>query len=748
MCSSDLDISVERTTVDNMETTRYFFHEGPDVSIGKGAVDQIQPGLRLTVNHDEGAIYINTLADVEGFRGGSALLLERAIGDMAERLPPGYRVYSDTHMSESAVAMIESLSEQGFGVVKLSDGVKVRTDEAGIAHHISQDGYPLYEITDVPGYMVAIPIVDDVGKFGVENFSKTLDDTYALVGAAKASLDDANARLTANIGWNPDRQTSIYKFRNTPGSKLNRQIKQLQTRMDRVLTGADRTEAGRILNTVVKQEQDEFGETVFRGLTEDMLDLGNLMRARETLNSIADRTGDLEITSFVNTIDEILTSGKFLDTAGRPVGLDIANALDNMIVTTRAAQSRLSYAESRIVRNNIFAKSDDGQYLNVNLKELGTYLRSGSKFFKHLKPVLESNPSAVGDLQNAVGDLYRDQVLSGTGWTKGKHDTFLRNYDTALKELFDDEAINAFRSTNFDSKGKNLFLSRIEDSRAALNRLSEMGTLDPTDILGSLNKIGGTSRRGAWRYLKEVERLNPKLAAQIKNDAIEQTRRYLQNTFFDPVTATKGPIQMSKELESWLATNNNTLRALHGDQYVTDLGAVVRAHKLDARRARIGAQKPQDQSDTIRTSRTILGPLSRLQRRITAGNWIKIRLTAKRALDVYSDPAKLRQLRASKAVPARSRPGIAVLARIGLIPGTGWDGQGDLPQDVYDKGIEFLDWVQDVSEQQEADQEEFELQGNTPYGREVIRSAKRPAHPVHIDGTPYEQYLREAQASR
>ena len=187
----------------------------------------------------------------------------------------------------------------------------------------------------------------------------------------------------------------------------------------------------------------------------------------------------------------------------------------------------------------------------------------------------------------------------------------------------------------------------------------------------------------------------------------------MQDTFFGPDAGSKDPTKAVEEFWDWLykdptalpgtsesakITNAMILEQLHGKEYVANLYTIMKGMRMDIRRFRVNAQPTLLQGDVVKTSRTLMGPLNVWQRRVSASNWIRLGMQAKRAMDVMSDPNKIRHLTAAKGYPVRSRPGMAALIRSGILPGITWEGQGELPQDLYEQGLAYLSWLQDVGE--------------------------------------------------
>ena len=660
------------------------------------------PGATVRVNHAAKEVHIQWVGEDEAFPGGGPLIMERVLRDLSD-IPGDYKFVSDNQLSQYSMAMMEQLEKDGF---RLSPSVaEVKSGKAGT--YVQEDGdvtwtygpgrEPVFEIVEVPGRMQRVALAADTASYSQSRTAEILEEGEALVAEHKGWAEFWGLKFRSLIGWQAEREKSIYSIANPRTSKLNQFAKRLEARVERSLTGMDASEADRTLGQVFRKQVDEDGYPVLEGLTEDRLDIGQLMRARDSLTALGERTNDPEVLALASYVDDMLTNGKMLDNFGNVVDENTSTAIRNSMSELRTSTDLLRNSESAITSSPLFKKNQAGEYINTDLKTMGQLLANGSKFMQHLKPWLRGNAGANSQLQSALMDIYRSTVLDGSGFTASKHNTFLRNYRVALEEVFSPEDLATFRRTSFTPDGKNIVMDRVERSTRILNRLEQYGTLRAGHIVEDLTKIGqtGKPRQRTKFYINELERMNPKLAQQVRADSLEETRRMINDRFFGDAAA-NNPIKHAEVFKTWIDTNKDALRALHGDQYVTDLESIWRGMHLDTQRMRISKSAPELQGDVVRTSRTLMGPLNVWQRRVSAFNWLRLRHTAKAASEVLSDPDKLRQLNAAKGIPMKSRPGIAVLARIGIIPGTGWDGNGEMPQDVYDKGVEFVNWLEQV----------------------------------------------------
>ena len=136
-------------------------------------------------------------------------------------------------------------------------------------------------------------------------------------------------------------------------------------------------------------------------------------------------------------------------------------------------------------------------------------------------------------------------------------------------------------------------------------------TDDTTDVLNIAKELQATSRSKATNVMQYLDRVDPDLATQVRDHSLLQLRRDL---------STLGDTELDfKRLWNTVEEHGDTLTALHGKQYVDDLRVLKEAERL-VERGRLNANAPGGdvQPVWLDISRSLLGPLSKKQRFITA----------------------------------------------------------------------------------------------------------------------------------
>ena len=621
---------------------------------------------------DDNVHVVNAFAGENFGAAGMQKLWHRVLQEAGDR-----PITLGDSVSPSARKAVEGMRRRGWDIVE-NPGVHKAENGTWTAQSVwdGEGAQGVYTVVARPGEIRAPQLIADA-TFDKELTEATIDGVQELLPIAQTRVDDANYLLKKQIGWSEQRQTSNFVVDNKPTSGLQQQIRKLENRQAQVLTGVEASEADKKLAIAVQRTIDEDGDAVLSGLVNPQLDIGNLLNSRSRLNQIALETGDPDVARIVKTIDNLLANQPYINKAtGRAVPAQTAGIRESF-ERARTYQAEAEEIAGVVNASRLFKRNVDGKLVNTDLNAMGRMLANGTAFQQHLLPVLSRGPDLAAGARGAISELYQKEVMdTGAGWTAKSHQSFLRKYGTAIDTLYgkEEQAIwKTFRPT------PGATLNRAERASKAMDwkweRLVNKYAPDaevtrfsnPRDIVASVNNMDKGKAAG---FMQELERLNPELHVQVRQTAIDQTEKSLHRTFFDVDRDIKG-LQSGGQMRKWFDDNKDSLRAIHGTQYVTDLETVVRGAELDAKRMRLQGTAPPTQHDMIRVTRSLLGPLSRPQRQITAGNYINNKRLAARVMKIYSDPDMLRALKQSKGMNVRTDAGIALFVRLGLAEAVG-----------------------------------------------------------------------------
>ncbi|GAF87016.1 unnamed protein product, partial [marine sediment metagenome] len=116
------------------------------------------------------------------------------------------------------------------------------------------------------------------------------------------------------------------------------------------------------------------------------------------------------------------------------------------------------------------------------------------------------------------------------------------------------------------------------------------------------------------------------------------------------------------------AENEQTIRSVLGEDYWANLRGIVRANDVTTRGFRVKGAADDTQTIVTRIFRSLIGPLSKPQRQLTAAQFARARLGARKALNMLSDPEAIRAIStaAKQGVSMESAAGIALFSRLGF----------------------------------------------------------------------------------
>ena len=632
-------------------------------------------GVEVLVDHNTGTVYVENVFEGQNFRGRTYGLLQQMLDDV----PADYSIRSSVAPSDKAKAMIDNLNKDGWVIKEVDDGTGA------------------FELIARPGEIVA-PDAVARAEFSQAALENDLEQVASSVPVLESMVGTAQARLQGVIKWSPQRHTSGYSVENKSSSGVRTTVRRIQNRIQQSLTGTEANEANRALNAAVREEADDEGNSFLTGLAGEELDLGNLINAREAVERVAEKTGDPDLARLTTDIDNLLKNAAVYTEKGNKIAASTRGNIYNAVTEYREASRLLNEQTALVNGNQMFAQGPDGTFINSSLKQLRLVLGNSSRYIKHMKPLMEGSPGLQARASDALNSIYKADVME-KGWTKARHDAFMSRYGDSAKDIMHPDDLAVLADIKPPAGGLGRF-ERIERQRADRwnnlqggSILAKAQGINPDNILGSLEAMGAGRARTFMYY---AEKHNPVLAKRIKQDMAAQIRNDLHKGFFD-VSRGKDKLGSGFKLEDWFNADNGKRRRIikevMGTQYEKDLKAVVRAHAIDAKRTAAEGFRPESQGDIIRITRSLLGPLSRPQRQITAFNYVRQRTLAKKVLNIMSDPDQLRALNAQGKLPANSRAGVAALTRLGIFEAAGIEDPENNPEGVQ----EFYGWLDEMA---------------------------------------------------
>jgi hypothetical protein len=201
--------------------------------------------------------------------------------------------------------------------------------------------------------------------------------------------------------------------------------------------------------------------------------------------------------------------------------------------------------------------------------------------------------------------------------------------------------------------------------------------MDPEKIVNAI--VGAKSRRlgassqvsnlslGQVNALTNLLKKNSPETFALVQDRTKEMIRF--SMFGDELTASTSTQLKSSKLGKFLEeSQRQRLAMVMGQPYVDDLMRVQRGLEVMERGAK-GIPMPQD-TPALTLFRVIFGPLSKVQRTITAARKYSVLGQEKKLAEIISDPAKLREVMRAANAPVTSPLAISVLTSLGMLEAT------------------------------------------------------------------------------
>ena len=664
--SDEVIIPTTHQIEDGVEVRTFAFAD--DVSAGSlNAGPEFDQGVRVFVDHDTQSLVVKDVFAGAKSQGQTLALLDRAWADTAQL---GYRMGTDKSVSASAQKMMTRLEGLGWS---FSRNPAAKTDPR-TGNIFTEDGSPAFFVEGAPGEVVLTKEFreDAFDRMAIEG---ELESFEQMLPAAQELANDANTSLLNILGWRKQARHSNYTLDNPSSTGLRQQIRAVQNRLNTSLTGVEAAEADKVLRAATRREVDDEGNEFLAGLANEQLDFANVLSARDRLSRIALETEDPDVVGIVRTLDNLINNSTARTLKGNPIAQSTRSNITNAIAASRTAQGFVTEASNIINSSRLFQKNRNGEFLYTNLKDWDSLMAGGARFIKNLKPLIDGSPTLKRESAAVLRELYRDKVFTDGRWSRTKHESFMGRYSESLEVVFEADDLAALARFDLTGNGKGVWDRLVAKQTARAARASAfVGKADavvdpikinPRAIIESISKqpFGRTAA-----YMRWVAKNDPKQFAQLQDAAKEQIRSRLQTKYFDPEVAGPQTRAKANQLTVWLNENERVIRDVLGEEYWAGIRATVRANDVTTRGFRIKGTADETQTIITRAFRSLIGPLTKPQRQLTAVQFARTRIAARKALRMLSSPEAIRDIgvAAKNGVTVESQAGIALMSRLGL----------------------------------------------------------------------------------
>jgi hypothetical protein len=354
----------------------------------------------------------------------------------------------------------------------------------------------------------------------------------------------------------------------------------------------------------------------------------------------------------------------------------IAAALETAEATTRHVHDMTK----RSVAKNFLAQDAQGVYKIKNPDTVFSDIMvpGNPEGMRQWMDIIGGDPRMLQATKDWYGQHYHNSVMRNGLADPALHKSWMRDYGAQAEMAFgkDFPDIQRLGRIGFAVKAGEKKLAMLENQLKATTA-GRIDRMDPEKIVNAI--LGAKSGRlkassqvsnlslGQVNALTNLLKKNsPETFALLQDRTKEMIR---MSMFGDELTASTSTQLSSKKLGKYLEESQaQRLSMVMGQPYVDDLMRVQRGLEVMERSAK-GIPMPQD-TPALTLFRVIFGPLSKVQRTITAARKYSVLGQEKKLADIISDPAKLRAVMKAANAPVTSPLAISVLTSLGLLEQT------------------------------------------------------------------------------
>tara|TARA_R110000765_G_scaffold65476_3_gene127122 strand:+ start:900 stop:4085 length:3186 start_codon:yes stop_codon:yes gene_type:complete len=465
---------------------------------------------------------------------------------------------------------------------------------------------------------------------------------------------------------------------NPPSSPLNRALDNIEAAAEKNLSAGGEKRASALTEDLQKLRA---GTIDFHSLQElDSVISHEIRKVSDTRNVLPYAAQDLKqiqaaINEQIDLQSYVRVKRPSADQAPEaPTPLTPADATE-VHGAYRQANEATAYYRQVAQRDSIEGILNAKPLFDANNKATGEFAFTGAPH-ETVNKVL-SNPRALNDVIDLAGHLpklkaafstelmgrYKRTVIDANGqWQRGAHNTFMDKHADQVKTLWGKGETANFRNLEAVTAASEQASARAVSAEKLFSRRfgSEFNKQGgPTvDNITTHFLSGNTKPSQVSSILREVDKVAPDLAEGIRAEFAQKMINDISNngTGMNPVSLTR-----------YLKDKGGATEAVMGKKYVADLKVLAQASAQldDAGKLSATAGLPT-QAPWLQLTRSLLGPLSKKQRFLTAYNRMSRGFGDAQALEFLSDPAKIDRLIRLQKMDPTTRAAGAVFLSLGL----------------------------------------------------------------------------------
>lgn len=306
-------------------------------------------------------------------------------------------------------------------------------------------------------------------------------------------------------------------------------------------------------------------------------------------------------------------------------------------------------------------------------KEFARFLRKpGAGELGKVMSEIEHNRLLRQDVKEAIFKDYERKVATGDAdapFNQKAFETWKEETGGMLERVFTPEEMLKVRTRGGLREVVTESRERVKNLETSLSKHLDI------PVTQLKNPSAGST---IYQQLKnmDVRKMRRTVALLKQTDQLDSVRTIfnedLANVLRPKAAAKSVSGQGVENMNKFVRDNSNLIRMLHPDdpnlaqQYVSDLGVIARIQDRLSMRTVVAGTREEANPSALALTRVAFGPLSRAQRFLTAARRLQTRQLGNSAIEMVSDPDKLRQYMRIRELPLNNERVMQTLSRIGF----------------------------------------------------------------------------------
>ena len=482
-----------------------------------------------------------------------------------------------------------------------------------------------------------------------KQFAGIQSDLRAASDLSAEAEDIAWNNFRTQIELNPETGQSNIVLRNSGDQPIPKALAQISQESQQALSDTLRASQAKLVEDLGWKPDPETGMIPRQNLADATLDanqlhvlLSHLKDSKRTLdqgNGLGWRGKDID--TVISAIEEQMGNGTWARrSSNRQINPQKAELISaSWELANDATVSKHALFNEKAVRN-VIRTDREGNFLAQPNTVRGLLFKPGNaEPLRDVMEVVGRNPEKQAAMLDELNTLYRENVFTDGKFSKGQHDAFLSQYNDHINLITGDD------TTDFISNAADFerVVKRSKDRAASTKDMMERayGRRLTTDELYGGNVADNMlsdqlTNKQVLQVRDRLNRNNPELWGEVKAQGLKVIEEKLLKS--------GGNEANSATLGKLLTEQGDRIGAMYGPKYkknLENMQEMLRAMETGklARGSKTVLNPPW-----LQVMRSVFGPLSPIQRRVTAGTRFMNGRRKARMQKFIADPEKLGRL--------------------------------------------------------------------------------------------------------